>query len=293
MARSRLGKGLSAIIPDDTFDGEPPSRDAGAPRTVAIEDIQPNPEQPREVFATGELDDLAASIRAHGVLSPLVVRKEDGRFILIAGERRLRAAALAGVTEVPVVVREAPTAQEQLELALIENLQRADLDPIEAAKGYARLVDTYGLTQEEVATRVGKDRATVANAIRLLRLPAEALEALRAGHITAGHARALLPLAGVPDVLRQTLREVVSKQLNVRATERLVRQRRPDAAPSARARTSGSDPVYDRVARLLADTLHTEVAVKPGKKGGKIVIRYGDDEELDRLMGHLRGQGRG
>jgi len=291
VAKSRLGKGLSAIIPDDTFSGDT-GRAEGGPRTVAIEDIRPNPEQPREVFAPGELDELASSIRTHGVLTPLVVRREDGQFILIAGERRLRAAALAGVTEVPVVLREAPSAQEQLELALIENLQRADLDPIEAAKGYARLIDTYGLTQEEVATRVGKDRATVANAVRLLRLPADALEALREGHISAGHARALLPLAGVPDILRQTLREVVSKQLSVRATERLVRQRRPDASPLAKARDKGSDPVYDRVARLLSDSLHTEVAVKPGRKGGRIVIRYGDDDELDRLMGHLRGQGR-
>ncbi len=287
MARSRLGKGLSAIIPDDTFSGEGSSR-ADAPRTVAIEDIEANPEQPREMFDREEIESLRASIEVHGVLSPLVVRREDDRIVLIAGERRLRAAALAGLTEVPVVFRDAPGAQEQLELALIENLQRADLDPIEAAKGYARLVDAYGLTQEQVSERVGKDRATVANAIRLLRLPDDALEALRHGHITAGHARALLPLVGAPDVLMQTLREVVSKGLSVRATESLVRARRPDAAPSARAKRGTTDPVYDRVARLFAEALHTQVKVAPGKKGGKITIAYGDDDELDRLLSTIR-----
>lgn len=291
MSRSRLGKGLSAIIPDDTFAASSSGGREDRPRTLPIEDVQPNPEQPREVFSSEELEALAASIRVHGVLSPLVVRKDEGRYVLIAGERRLRASALAGLREVPVVVRDAPTAKEQLELALIENLQRADLDPIEAARGYARLVDEWGLTQDQVAERVGKDRATVANAIRLLRLPEFALEALRSEHISAGHARALLPLVGVPDVLRQTLREVVSKSLSVRATERLVRQRRPDAAPDLRSPTPAPSAAHDRVAQEIAQALQAEVKVTPGRKGGRITIRYGSDEDLDRLLGAFRGSG--
>lgn len=287
MTRSRLGRGLSALIPDDTFDSAATRGDRL--KTVPIEDIVANPEQPREVFAPGELDTLAASIRQHGILSPLVVRRDGDRYILIAGERRLRASGLAGLTEVPVVVRDAPTGREQLELALIENLQREDLDPIEAAKGYQRLVDEYSLTQEDVATRVGKDRATVANAMRLLRLPPYALEALRNGHISSGHARALLPLCGVPDVLTQTLREVVSKGMNVRATERLVRQRRPDASPVARPEpTSRDTAATDRLARDLSSALHAEVSVRAGRRGGRIEIRYADDEDLARLVDALR-----
>jgi ParB family chromosome partitioning protein len=200
-----LGRGLASLIPDSALDPVPfPERTAprSALRTVPIAEIRANPEQPRRSFEPGELQALADSVRAHGVLAPLICRREDGYYVLIAGERRLRAAALAGLAEVPVIVRDAHDAGVQLELALVENLQRVDLDPIEAARGYARLSDTYGYTQDEIASRVGKDRSTVANAVRLLKLPEGVLDELRAGRISAGHARAMLPISSFSSVPR-------------------------------------------------------------------------------------------
>lgn len=285
---ARLGRGLAALIPDDTVrgDGAPPSRDL---RRVPIDEIVPNPEQPREVFDHAELEALADSIREHGVLSPLVVRRSEGRYVLIAGERRLRASALAGLSEVPVVVRDAPTSREQLELALVENLQRADLDPVEAAKGYQRLAKEFSLTQEVIAQRVGKDRATVANAMRLLKLPARALDALREGHISAGHARTLVPLAGQPDALRQVLAQVVAQGLTVRATERLVAKMTATPPRVRLAEKTRREQTYDYATKLLADALHTAVEIRPKKRGGgTIVVSYSDAEELERLIGHLR-----
>ena len=193
--RAALGRGLSALIPDNILDNELPAEGATL-QLIEIDRIKPNPEQPRSVFVEGALDQLADSIRAHGVLTPLLVRRDERGvgFILIAGERRLRASGMAGLDKVPVWIREETTAREQLELALVENIQREDLDPIETALAYRRLVEEFGLTQAEVARRIGKDRATVANSMRVLRLPEFALDALRDGRITVGHAKALLPL---------------------------------------------------------------------------------------------------
>lgn len=285
---SRLGRGLASLIPDSALDGTDTSPKAVL-RTVPIDEISPNPEQPRHVFAEEDLASLADSIRQHGILNPLVVRRAEGRYILIAGERRFRAAARAGLSEVPVVVREAVSAREQLELALVENLQRADLDPIEAARGYARLAEDFKLTQEEIATKVGKDRATVANAIRLLKLPQYVLDALRENRISAGHARALLPLADAPDDMRRALAKVLSSRLNVRATESLVAEltsapkRLRDAVRERRDRT------FEVATKMLRESLHTDVAIKPLKKGGgSIVIAYSNAEELERLIQRMR-----
>lgn len=281
-----LGRGLASLIPDDALEG------GGAPpespfRCVPIDEIRPNPEQPREVFDTAEIGSLADSIRAHGVLSPLVVRRHEGRYVLIAGERRLRAAGLAGLVEVPVVVREADRAHEQLELALVENLQRTDLDPIEAAHGFQRLVSEYGLTQDEVAARVGKDRSTVANAIRLLKLPEFVLTALREGRISAGHARALLPLDD-EDELRHVLARIIAQHLSVRATERLVAQLAKVQAVRQADRRS-KQRTLDYATKLLQEALHTSVQIKPLKGGGgRIVIDYADGEDLERLITQLR-----
>ncbi|MBW2254510.1 MAG: ParB/RepB/Spo0J family partition protein, partial [Deltaproteobacteria bacterium] len=175
---------LASLVPDSVFN---PDRNgaSGSLRRVPVEAIRPNPEQPRRTFDPSELQGLVDSIRENGLLSPLLVREEEGKYYLIAGERRLRAAARAGLSEVPVILREAAHPSQQLELALVENLQRTDLDPVEAAQGYARLVRVFGHTQAEVAKRVGRDRSTVANAIRLLDLPGFALDALKQGHITA------------------------------------------------------------------------------------------------------------
>ncbi len=278
-----LGRGLAALLGEE-------SRDAaiGAPLQdaflrVPVRLIAPNPEQPRTVFAQRALDELTESVREHGVLAPLLVRREGAGYVLLAGERRLRAAQNVGLTEVPVLVRAAPsTSLEQLELALIENLQREDLDPVEAALGYQRLVQQHGRTQDQVAQRVGKDRATVANALRLLKLPQEGLRALRAGAISAGHARALLPLED-PAQFAVALATVVAKGLSVRATEDLVRalRRPPPAKPPA-----GQVRAFERVGESLTRALGTRVAVASKKDGsGRIVIDFHDSGELERLIG--------
>ena len=220
--RNGLGRGLASLIPDSALDVDVLENDRRELRTVPIDEIDANPEQPREVFNPTELDALAASIKNHGVMSPLWVRREEGRYILIAGERRLRAAGLAGLSEVPVLVRDLTDASDSLELALVENLQRSDLDPIESAKGYQRLQEVYGYTQEEVAQKVGKERSTVANALRLLKLPEWVLHTLREGQISAGHARALLPLAGDEPELRRLLGQIIARELSVRRVEQLV-----------------------------------------------------------------------
>jgi ParB family chromosome partitioning protein len=252
---------------------------------VPVGALRPNPEQPREVFAPEALESLVASIKVHGVLTPLAARRDGDGYVLIAGERRWRAAKLAGLTTVPVYVRGAPpTPAEQLELALIENLQREDLDPVEAALGYQRLVQQYGHTQEQVAVQVGKDRATVANALRLLKLPEAGLKALRERAITAGHARALLPVED-PEAFRVALATVVAKELSVRATEQLVRSlKRP--APA----TKRPDRSITRLGDQLTRALGSRVSLKPrANGGGRIVIDYNDGEDLDRLVGKLRG----
>lgn len=285
-----LGRGLASLIPDTALAGETEATRATL-RHVPLDEIVPNPEQPRETFDPTELRALADSIQEHGILTPLVVRRSEGRYILVAGERRLRAAALAGLSEVPVVVREAPSAREQLELALVENLQRADLDAVELAKGYERLAREFGLKQEQIAVAVGKDRATVANTVRLLKLPDFALDAVRDGRISPGHARALLTLADAPDDLRRVLAKVLAGQLNVRATERLVAQVAATPRIVRDADRARRDRTFEYATKLLREALQTEVEIRPKRKGGTIVLHYGDTEELDRLVQHLRTRG--
>jgi ParB family chromosome partitioning protein len=275
-----LGRGLAALIGDIAAESAPGAGVQDQLLAVPIERVRPNPEQPRARFAPGALQELAASIRQHGILQPMIVRRDPaGGYVLIAGERRLRAAMAAGLTAVPVVVRGAELgAREQLELALIENLQRADLDPIEAAEGYSKLVREHGLSQEQVATKVGKDRATVANALRLLKLPEPGRRALIEGAITAGHARALLGLDD-PGRFAQALATVVARTLSVRATEALVRSLLAPRKPTSPDRT------VERLARDLTRALATKVSVSRNAKGaGKIVVHFHDAAELDRLL---------
>ncbi len=287
--RGGLGRGLASLIPDTAFgDDDLSPKHRTTLRMVPIDEIKANPEQPREVFDGDEIAALSSSIERHGILSPLVVRKEEGRYFLIAGERRLRAATLAGLDEVPVVLKEAQASADQLELALVENLQRQDLDPVEAAKGYQRLIDAYAYTQEQVASRVGKQRATVANALRLLRLPDYVIQAVRDGRLSAGHGRALLPLEH-PDQLRRVVAKVIAQALSVRATERLVRSLAKQDPIRQSAQQRRQERTMEYANKLLSDALHTSVEIKARKKGGgRIVVEYADAEDLERLITKMR-----
>jgi ParB family chromosome partitioning protein len=263
------------------------------PEMLDIDLIAPNPEQPRTHFEPERLRELADSIGQHGIIQPLVVsRDEDGGYRLIAGERRLQAARLAGLASVPVVVREA-TNTELLELAIIENIQRADLNPIEEAHAYRRLIDEYGLTQEDAAKRVGKSRAAVANALRLLALEHEIRRSLVEGEVSEGHARALL---GLPDSKARldAWREVVRRRLSVRDTEALVRRQLSQANGNAPAHvappsTARRDALMADIERRLQRALSTRVSVQPQKKGARILIECYSAEEFDNVVRQLAG----
>jgi ParB family chromosome partitioning protein len=271
-----LGKGLSALIPETEDFG------AGGVRLFQcpIEMIEPNPYQPRQTFEGEELEDLARSVKEQGILTPLLVSKTERGYRLIAGERRWRAAQKAGLARVPVVVRETTPAQS-LELALIENIHRKDLNPIEEAMAYSRLLENTGVTQESLASRLGKDRATIANTVRLLKLPTSIQKDLMDGRLTTGHARVL---AGLKDGLEQkALRdEILRKDLSVRQTEALVKKRSRSGASRPRAR--GKDPYLQSLADSLKNSLGTKVEIRKRGKQGSILIYFYSDEELDRLL---------
>lgn len=284
MSRKRpgLGKGLDALIPSSWE-----SEGGEGVRSIPVDQIQPNPRQPRAALDPAALAELAASIREHGVLQPLIVTREaDGRYTLIAGERRWQAAKQAGLQEVPAIVREASD-QERLELALIENVQRADLSPLETAEAYRQLHEEFGLTHEQIARRVGKSRVAVSNTLRLLQLPPGVQAALAAGQISEGHARALLGLP-TPQAQAAVLQTILSKGLNVRQTEELVRKlsgERPPAKPKP-----APPPEIQALEERLQSALGTRVRLKHGKKGGTVTIHYYSDEELDALIARLTGE---
>ena len=279
--RTGLGKGLDALIPGS---GGETSSTAGGVMQAPVESIARNPRQPRVQFDAGELEELAASIREHGVIQPLIVSPgKSGNFVLIAGERRLMAAKKAGLKTVPVITRQASDRQH-LELALIENVQRADLGPLEEAEAYQHLVQDFGLSQEQVAERVGKSRVAVTNTLRLLGLSARVKQALVDEHITEGHARALLGLTSVKaqDAALQT---VLKLFLSVRQTEGLVRKlggEKPKVKPKSRPAADVLD-----IERRLRASLGTKVTFKHGRKGGAVTIYYYSDEELDTLLDRL------
>jgi ParB family chromosome partitioning protein len=278
--RSGLGKGLDALIPP----GQKTSGAEGGIAQVPIDLIQRNPRQPREKFDLEELENLAASIREHGVIQPLVVSPgKNGIYVLIAGERRLQAARKAGLKTVPVVIRQA-TDQQLLELALIENIQREDLNAIEEAEAYQHLAKEFKLSHETIAERVGKSRVAVTNTLRLLDASAAVKQALVDGRITAGHARALLALTSAK-AQENLLNQVVNLDLSVRQTEALA-SKLSGKKPSGKRRTSSSADVTD-VERRLRSSLGTKVTLKHGKKGGTVTIYYYSDEELDSLLEKL------
>jgi ParB family chromosome partitioning protein len=274
-----LGRGLSALIPG--------AEEVGASTLeIPLAELESNPLQPRRQFEPAALEELAATIRTHGVLTPVVVRRGAQGYQIIAGERRVRAARLAGLTRIPAIVKEASNAQA-LEMALVENLQREDLNPVEAAEAYRRLVEEFGLTQEEVAGRLGRDRSSVANALRLLRLPRRLRDDLAAGILSEGHARALLGLDKAADQLKA--RDLVVKRgLTVRATEALVRRlRRGTGGPSGRTRTG--DPNLEALEDQLRGVLGTKVRIMRNGRGGTLEISFFSDEDLTRLVGIIGG----
>ena len=274
-----LGRGLSALIPS--------TEEAGvATFEIPLAELESNPLQPRRNFEPMALKELADTIRAHGVLTPVVVRRADHGYQVIAGERRVRAARLAGLTQIPAIVREASNAQA-LEMALVENLQREDLNPVESAEAYQRLIDEFGLTQEEVAKRLGRDRSSVANSLRLLRLPRRLRDDLSAGILSEGHARALLSLDKASDQVKA--RDLVVKRgLSVRATEALVRRLRLGEA-SRQGSPPASDPNLQALEDQLRLALGTKVRVVREGKGGIVEISFFSDEDLTRLVELIAG----
>ncbi len=278
--KSGLGRGLGALIPG----GENVPGENGV-TLVPLDFISPNPRQPRSTSHPLELDELTASIREHGVLQPLIVTPGDlaGKYVLIAGARRLQAARQAGLSTVPVIVRQA-TDQQRLELAIIENVQRFDLSPLEEAEAYRQLAEDFGLSHEQIATQVGKSRVAVTNTLRLLKLPDTVKNALIEGRISEGHARSLLAL---PTAESQTaaLRTVVANELNVRRTEELVRKltgEKPVQKPKPAVQ-----PELVELEERLRTSLGTKVTLRSGRKGGTLTIRYYSNEELDALMARL------
>lgn len=278
MKKSPLGKGLGALIP-----GDKQERDY---KLIGIEEIRPNDSQPRKGFDSAALDDLASSIKEKGIIQPLVLRKTSKGYEIIAGERRWRAAQKAGLAKVPAIIKDVDT-QEALELALVENLQREDLNPMEEARAYDQLIEQFGLSHEEISKRIGKDRSTVTNQLRLLKLPDEVAEALIEGEITPGHARALLSLQSNEHILK-ALKEVKNSKLSVRKTERLVKDfARPKTGPSDYEDIS---PYLRQLSNDLKRALGTQVRIVDKKGKGKIEIEYYSNEELQRLIEFLAGK---
>ncbi|TDA70659.1 MAG: ParB/RepB/Spo0J family partition protein [Clostridia bacterium] len=286
MAKRGLGRGLDALFGDVAA----ASAGEGELRYVEVGAVRPNPVQPRRQVNEAELEELAASIRELGVVQPVVVRQAaDGSYELIAGERRWRAAKLAGLSVIPAVVREVGN-REAMEMALVENLQREDLNPLDEALAFRMLLDEFGLTQEEVAERIGKSRPYIANSLRLLGLSEVLQSYIRQGLLTAGHARAILGLERQGEA-EAVATEVIRRGLSVRATEDLVR-RRNGAAGLERERVSsrGQDPELAAVATELAESLGTEVRLRPRKDGGgRIEIEYYSLADLNRLLEVLGG----
>jgi ParB family transcriptional regulator, chromosome partitioning protein len=285
-----LGRGLGALIPQ---------RPVAAPAPVAvpigaglamipIDQISPNPFQPRKTFNEASIEDLARSVREHGIVQPLVVtRITDNKFRLIAGERRFRAAQKAGLVEVPVVVKETMTDSDVLQVALIENIQREDLNPIEEAYAYHQLHEEFGLTQEEISKRVGKERSTVANCLRLLKLPDSVKKLVASGQLSMGHARAILAVDSAKKQ-EQLAERVVRRNLNVRQTEVMASESSPKSAEPEKEKDVFTRDAEDRLTR----TLRTKVEIDRKRRGGVIHLRFGSEDELIRLVDELMGRRR-
>lgn len=285
MKRRSLGRGLDSLIPKKL------ETESTGYQMVSTDLLRPNPSQPRKQFEQGALEELAESMRENGVIQPLIVRKENGGFEIVAGERRWRAAKMAKLEKLPVVIRTA-TDQDVAELTLIENIQREDLNPIEEAEAYRKLSERFGLTHDDIARKTGKNRSVITNRLRLLKLSQNAKEALVSGAITAGHARALLG-ASSPEEMDFLLGEVLKKDLTVRGTEALVKKKSRDAGPPAEP--VSEEPEEDIFTRELTEELagkfSTKVKISRNKTKGKIEIEYYSPEELERIVGILLSRG--
>lgn len=285
--RPGLGRGLGALIPGDENNQEniTPAQDQQGVIQVPITQIQPNPQQPRSIINDEAMEELAASIREHGIIQPLIVSKDpnDEYYTLVAGERRWRAAALAGLSKVPVIERSV-SEQDQLEIALIENLQRTDLSPLEMAEAYRTLVDHFMLTHEQIADRVSKSRTSVTNTLRLLNLPEEVKRALADELITEGHARSLLSLP-TAQAQKAALTTVLNFDLNVRQTEALVRKLTGERPPSAPKPAPPAEIL--ELENQLRKHFGTKVNLNQGKNGGSLVIYYYSDEELNAIIDRI------
>jgi ParB family chromosome partitioning protein len=277
-----LGKGLSALIPemeDDVNNGSQVELD--------INLVSPNPYQPRREFSNDKLNELAESIKTHGIIQPLIVREVEGKYQLIAGERRLRAAKLAGLTTIPIVIKEMND-QSMMEVAIVENIQRENLNPIEEAEAFRRLMNEFYLTQDDIAKKVGKSRPAIANTLRLLNLPKEVQNDLGSGTLTMGHARALLGLR-TPEEQKNIWAQVQLQQLSVRETEELIRKINEPPAVPRETKNKKKDTIYERDPNIqlleeeLQQSLGTKVTIRERGQGGKIEIDYFSQEEFDRI----------
>jgi len=290
--RNALGKGLSALIPgadetpaDYTISEETPTGQQVI--EIQVDDIEPNPHQPRTDFDPKAVSELAQSIREKGVIQPIAVRRFGSGYQLIAGERRFRAARQAELDTVPAIVMDVGTDQEMMELSLIENIQRENLNPIEEAKAYRMLIEECFLTQEEVAERVGKDRSTIANTLRLLALAPEVLDALQSGQISAGHARALLGLDN-PDHQIAVCQQIIAQGLSVRRVEALVKALKEGTSQAAPKPAASKDPNLISLEEDLQRHFGTSVNINRRGKKGKIEIEFYSDDDLERVLDLLR-----
>ena len=285
MKRRSLGRGLDSLIP------KKPETESTGYQMVSTDLLKPNPSQPRKQFEQGALEELAESIKENGVIQPLIVRKENGGFEIVAGERRWRAAKIAKLEKLPVVIRTA-TDQDVAELTLIENIQREDLNPIEEAEAYEKLSERFGLTHDDIARKTGKNRSVITNQLRLLKLSDKAKEALVSGAVTAGHARALLGALSLEE-MDFLLGEVLRKDLTVRKTEALVKKQNRGTGPSVEP--ASEEPEEDIFTRELTEELSgrfsTKVRISRNKTKGKIEIEYYSPEELERIVGMLLWRG--
>lgn len=280
MEKKALGKGLDALLPSSN---PPRPNETGDIHHLRIDAIVPNRYQPRYIFAPGELADLAASITESGVLQPILVRRKgDGIYELISGERRWRACKEAGFEKIPAVLKNCSD-QESLLLALVENLQREDLNPMETARAYSRMMKEFGLTQDAIAQKVGRDRSSVANVIRLTSLPPEVQELLESGTLSAGHAKVLLSLQSPNDQLKIG-KLVASRRLSVRETETFISQ---STGEKKRAPKASRNSQWAHLEARLQKRLGTKVTIHPNKQGGKLVIHYFSPEELDGVVDTL------
>ena len=273
-----LGKGLNAIFRDEAAAEE-------SVKGLRLSDVEPNKDQPRHEFDAEKLSDLAESIKQHGVITPITVRRTGDTYQIIAGERRWRAARMAGLSEIPAIVLEADD-KKTYELALIENLQREDLNPIEEAEGYFTLIERMGLTQSEASERIGRSRSAIANSIRLLALPEEIKEMLSAGELTAGHARALLPLESEKKI-KEAAAQVVLKELSVRETEELVKNLLKE--PKEAAKKNDMTAIYiKKLEQDMSSSTGHRISIKHGAKKGKLTIEYYGNEDLEKVCEALK-----